>query len=1357
MGRARNVGVWTQRIAIAAVVAVLVGVAVRVGSTSSQALEFRDPLIWLVSNATGQVVQADAGSGDVTAQVEVGSAGDSLAVVQHGADALVLNRTTGQVSRVNGSLLTVAESTPVQVDATAELLGRGDAARIVTDSAVIPVDPSNAELGPALQMPKLSSAVLDGSGTLWGLDPERRVLAVSDDVAEVRVPTETRPFAIVDAGGSAQLLDGSGPTLRALESGSGLGGGSCVGGEVGPGVVVGGSVEGPSQIAVMVDSAAGIVRTSDLVTGRCTSAALDNVAGARFGPSVESGGLAFLPVLSTGEVIVVRVAEGTVINRFLVTGAEQPFELTVKDGTVWFNEPDGARAGVLGQDGVLERVDKYRQIEVSASSGSGQPGDGQPADGTNTDGTSGELAGSDAEPGDGNPGSQAASGDSSAGGDTQSVASNGGATGPVEDAPLSGLVADFTYSKRVVEVGEEVQFSDRSQGGPVAWTWEFGDGSFSTGPEAEHAWDAVGAYRVTLRIESETGTAAASVTIEVIDENTRGRPSADFRYSASRVEVGETVTFTDRSTGNATDLNWDFGDGSVATGPTAEHSWESAGTYRVALTATNALGSDTSESATITVYDRVEQPTAVIEASASQASVNQTVSFTSLSTGNPTELEWTFDDGTSARGETVSHAWTEPGTYDVRLVVSNSAGSSEATAQVVVDERVVAPIARIVASTTTAEQNQSVRFTSLSINNPTRLVWDFGDGSTDSGSSVTHSFARADRYTVTLRASNAAGEGVATITIVVIADIPAPVAAFSLAPESPVTVGVPVQFTDQSTGGAPSSWAWDFDDGGRSTQRNPTHVFTEEGTYTVRLNVENSGGRDDVTRQVQVLPPKPAADFTFSPTTPNAGVQVQFTDTSRNVTAGTTWSWNFGDGTPTSSERSPRHTFNARDTYDVTLTVTNSGGTSSVTKPIAVNPRPPVANFTYSPSSSINTTTNVQFTFRQVNGSGDPETYLWTFGDGTAPSTERNPSHVFARTGDITVTLVVSNAGGTSPPFTQTIRVTVPPATASFTVPPTPRIAGTPVAFNNTTPTQPGLSYAWEFGAAGATSTMRNPTYTYANPGTYTVTLRVTNDGGTSQPFRMDVRIYPAPAAAFTAPATANSGQSVQFDNTSTGTDAATYLWDFGDGTTSTQAEPSKTFSHVGPDARDFVVRLTVRNPGGAESMTTRTLTIAPLAPVADFTYTGDGEGNVTFTYRATAGAGVPSSYSWDFGDGSPDEPGASVTHDFGADEDGTFEVTLTVTNVRDSDTRTITISLADPTVSFSHGVVRADQAATFTNTSTGGPFSSVTWSWDDGSANSSGQSVPHTFDSIGTYTVTLTVTNARGTFTHSETVLVIP
>ena len=249
---------------------------------------------------------------------------------------------------------------------------------------------------------------------------------------------------------------------------------------MGAGVAIGGSVESASHVVVMVDASTGTVRMSDLDADRCTSAVIEDGAGATYGPAVESNGFAYVPILSTGEVVVVRVAEGTVVARASVTGVDRPFDLTVKDGTVWFNESAGAWAGVLGADGVVKRVDKYAEVLVSANNGTGQPGQEQPNPGTNTSGDGGENAGSATNPGGGDTGSQPADG-TAGGGNSEATGSNGGATGPTESADLTGLVTDFTYSKRVVEVGESVTFVDRSQGGPIAWTWDFADGSFATG------------------------------------------------------------------------------------------------------------------------------------------------------------------------------------------------------------------------------------------------------------------------------------------------------------------------------------------------------------------------------------------------------------------------------------------------------------------------------------------------------------------------------------------------------------------------------------------------------------------------------------------------------------------------------------------------------------------------------------------------------------------------------------------------------------------------------------------------------------------------------------------------------------
>lgn len=158
----------------------------------------------------------------------------------------------------------------------------------------------------------------------------------------------------------------------------------------------------------------------------------------------------------------------------------------------------------------------------------------------------------------------------------------------------------------------------------------------------------------------------------------------------------------------------------------------------------------------------------------------------------------------------------------------------------------------------------------------------------------------------------------------------APTAAFTGAPVSgyaPLTVS----FTDASTG-SPTSWSWDFGDGGSSTAQNPSHVYGSAGTYNVALTATNATGSNTVTRTsyitVGVLT-APVADFSATPLSGSAPLAVTFTDLSQN--APSSWAWTFGDG-GTATTRNPSHTYAAEGTYDVTLTATNAAGTNTVTR-----------------------------------------------------------------------------------------------------------------------------------------------------------------------------------------------------------------------------------------------------------------------------------------------------------------------------------------------------------------------------------------------------------------------------------------
>ncbi|MFQ6052240.1 MAG: PKD domain-containing protein [Candidatus Hydrothermarchaeota archaeon] len=161
-----------------------------------------------------------------------------------------------------------------------------------------------------------------------------------------------------------------------------------------------------------------------------------------------------------------------------------------------------------------------------------------------------------------------------------------------------------------------------------------------------------------------------------------------------------------------------------------------------------------------------------------------------------------------------------------------------------------------------------------------------------------------------------------------------------------------VYFTDASTDldGTVVAWFWDFGDGvGTSTEQNPTYTYANAGSYEVTLTVtDDNGATDSVTKTVTVEAPPvnqpPIADFSWSPTTPDEGQSVQFTDASTDPDGQSDivgWSWDFGDGA-TSTMQNPTHTYTSEGSYTVTLTVTESDGdTSTATDTVTVSP--PVA------------------------------------------------------------------------------------------------------------------------------------------------------------------------------------------------------------------------------------------------------------------------------------------------------------------------------------------------------------------------------------------------------------------------------
>lgn len=233
-----------------------------------------------------------------------------------------------------------------------------------------------------------------------------------------------------------------------------------------------------------------------------------------------------------------------------------------------------------------------------------------------------------------------------------------------------------------------------------------------------------------------------------------------------------------------------------------------------------------------------------------------TVNFDASPSINAASFSWKLGDGTDLGSEKIfSHNFVAQGKYDVTLTVTSADGitdavtrSVEVTAPVVISENI--PIAKFSTSVKKGYAPLSVTFTDLSANVPTSWLWNFGDGQTSAEKNPTHIYTTAGSYAVTLTAANGAGANVsAKSNIIKVLSVPAPVAKFTYGIKKKNSLNV--QFTDMSRN-RPTSWTWNFGDGGTSDLKNPAHTYAKAGKYTVKLTVYNNGGENTILKNIKV-------------------------------------------------------------------------------------------------------------------------------------------------------------------------------------------------------------------------------------------------------------------------------------------------------------------------------------------------------------------------------------------------------------------------------------------------------------------------------------------------------------------------
>jgi PKD repeat protein/subtilisin family serine protease len=367
-------------------------------------------------------------------------------------------------------------------------------------------------------------------------------------------------------------------------------------------------------------------------------------------------------------------------------------------------------------------------------------------------------------------------------------------------------------------------------------------------------------------------------------------------------------------------------------------------------------------------------------------------------------VEWVPTSATSILRNNLNLMAGETYYFSVRARGANGVWSEAGTSNGVIAGSGPCPQADFSVNPTGGPAPLQVQFTNLSSGVISSYAWNFGDGGTSSQPNPAHTYAAPGVYDVTLTVSGLSGTGTETKTAYIQAYSPSQ-ADFSSTPTSGLAP-LEVQFTDQSSG-VISSYAWNFGDGGTSSQQNPTHTFSAPGVYDVTLAVNGPSGSSTETKTayIQVYGPSDA-DFNANPTSGPVPLEVQFTDQSSGEIA--SYAWNFGDG-GTSSQKNPLHTFTASGVYDVTLSVNGPSGASTETKMAYIQVYDSVqANFSASPTRGL---PNMVVNFTNLS-SGDYDTCSWDFGDGTSSNECQIVAHTYIQPGVYTVSLTVEGPGG---------------------------------------------------------------------------------------------------------------------------------------------------------------------------------------------------------------------------------------------------------------------------------------------------------------------------------------------------------
>jgi PKD repeat protein len=301
--------------------------------------------------------------------------------------------------------------------------------------------------------------------------------------------------------------------------------------------------------------------------------------------------------------------------------------------------------------------------------------------------------------------------------------------------------------------------SDPNAGGSItSYAWNFGDGATGTGSKPTHVYTAAGTYTVALTVTDNnglTGVASQSVTVS----KPAVPPTASFTSTSNGLALAVDGSGSTAGTSAISSYAWNFGDSGTATGSTATHTYAAAGTYTVTLTVTDAAGGTGTSTSTVTVSKANVAPTASFTETANGLAISVDGSGSKDPDGSVASYAWSFGDGATATTATASHTYATPGSYTVKLTVTDNLGATGTSTQVVSVAALTPPTASFTATPAGLSVSTDASASAATASGATisSYAWTFGDSGTATGKTASHTYAAGGTYTVTLKVTDSNG------------------------------------------------------------------------------------------------------------------------------------------------------------------------------------------------------------------------------------------------------------------------------------------------------------------------------------------------------------------------------------------------------------------------------------------------------------------------------------------------------------------------------------------------------------------------------------------------------------------------